>query len=156
MPAGARERAESSQHELVITRAFDAPRSLVWRAWTEPERLVRWMGMQDFSGAVVKMDVRPGGAYRFHLRAPDGTSLWQQGIHLEVVEAQRLVRTCVWADADGNPTGPETIMTIALEDQNGKTKLTFRQVFASAAARDAHREGTDGALDRLAAYLATV
>jgi uncharacterized protein YndB with AHSA1/START domain len=98
----------------------------------------------------------PGGAYRFHMRSASGAEIWQQGIFREVVEPERFVRTCVWADAYGNPIGPETLMTVSFEAHEGKTKLTFQQVFETAADSEAHRIGTASALDRLAEYLATI
>jgi uncharacterized protein YndB with AHSA1/START domain len=147
---------EPAAYALVIERIFAAPRALVFRAWTDPVHLVHWLGPAGFTGTIIQMDVRPGGAYRFQMRSADGTDYWQQGVHREVVEPERLVRTCVWTDADGNPTGPETLMTITFEEHDGKTKLTFQQMFESAAVRDAHRGGTASSLDRLADYLATI
>ena len=146
---------QPGEFELVITRLFDAPRALVWKAWTEPDHRVRWMGPQGFTGRIVKMDLRSGGAYRFHLRSDDGADLWQQGVYREVVEPERLVCTYVWTDAEGNPTQPETLLTVTFEDHGGKTKLTLHQVlFESVAARDSHRGGWSSSLERLAEYLA--
>ena len=156
MAAGSSVVTGPAAHTLVIERIFDAPRELVFKAWIDPRHLVRWLGPQGFTGTVIKMDVRPGGAYRFHMRSAEGLEYWQQGFYREVVESQRFVRTCAWADADGNPTGPETLMTVTFEEHNGKTKLRFEQVFDSVTARDAHRSGTASALDRLAEYLATI
>jgi uncharacterized protein YndB with AHSA1/START domain len=102
------------------------------------------------------MDARPSGSYRLHMRSAEGVQYWQQGVFRELREPDRFVRTCAWADAEGNPTGPETVMTVTFEEHQGKTKLTFQQVFDTAAACDAHRSGTTSALDRLAEYLATV
>jgi uncharacterized protein YndB with AHSA1/START domain len=90
------------------------------------------------------------------MRSAQGVEYWQQGLYREVVEPERFVRTAAWADADGNPTGPETLMTVTFEELGGKTKLTFQQMFESVAARDEHRSGTASALDRLADYLATL
>jgi len=155
MAAGDSAAAEPTAYTLVIERVFDAPRELVFRAWVEPRHLVRWLGPRGFTGTVMAMDARPGGAYRFHLRSAEGSEYWQQGVFREIAEPERFVRTCVWADATGNPTGPETLMTVTFEEQGGKTKLTFQQVFESSAARDEHRIGTASALDRLEQYLAT-
>jgi uncharacterized protein YndB with AHSA1/START domain len=102
------------------------------------------------------MEARAGGAYRFHMRSTDGVAYWQQGVFLEIVEPERFVRTCVWADADGHPTSFETLMTVTFTEQDGKTKLIFQQVFDNAAACEAHRGGTASALDRLAEYLAAI
>jgi uncharacterized protein YndB with AHSA1/START domain len=145
----------SAERELVITRIFDAPRRLVFKAWTDPEHLVHWLGPQGFTGTIVKMDVRPGGAYRFHMRGPEGDDHWSQGVYREIVESERLVMTRNWADSQGNPTSPETLLTVTFEEHEGKTKLTLHQaVFESVTARDLHRGGWNSSLDRLAEYLA--
>ena len=140
---------------LVITRVFDAPRIRVWKAWTDPDQMARWLGPRGFSGAVIKMDARPGGAYRFHLRSPDGEDLWAQGVNREIVEPERMVYTWEWADAEGRPSGPETLVTVTFADHDGKTLLTLQQTgFESAASRDGHRGGWNSAFDCLEEYLA--
>jgi uncharacterized protein YndB with AHSA1/START domain len=156
MAAGSSADTAPNSYTLVIERTFDAPRELVFKAWTDPEHLVHWLGPRGFVGKVIAMDVRPGGVYRLHMRSADGIEYWQQGIFREVVEPERFVRTCAWADADGNPIGPETLMTVTFEEHRGKTMLRFEQVFDTAAACEAHRSGTVSALDRLAEYLATI
>jgi uncharacterized protein YndB with AHSA1/START domain len=147
--------ATPAAYALVIERIFDAPRELVFKAWTDPAHLVHWLGPRGFTGAVIQMDVRPGGAYRFHLRSADGLEYWMQGIYREVAAPELFVRTCVWTDAAGNQTAPESLMTVTFEEYGGRTKLTFQEVFESAAVRDSRRSGTVSALDRLAEYLAT-
>jgi uncharacterized protein YndB with AHSA1/START domain len=155
MAARSNAAAEAAERELVITRVFNAPRSFVFKAWTDPEHLVRWLGPQGFTGTIVKMDVRPGGTYRVHMRGPEGDDHWAQGVYRAVVEPERLVMTRNWADAEGNPTSPETLLTVTFEEHDGKTKLTLHQAgFESVTARDAHRGGWNSSLDRLAAYLA--
>jgi uncharacterized protein YndB with AHSA1/START domain len=154
----ARSSAESKPEALalVITRIFDAPRELVYKAWSEPARMAQWMGPRGFTTTVVKMDARPGGTYRFHMRGPDGADHWQQGVYREIVEPERLVCTYAWADAAGNPTRPETLLTLTFEDLGGKTKLTLHQaVFESVTARDLHQGGWTSSLERLGEYLAT-
>ena len=147
---------ESENLELIITRIFDAPRSLVFKSWIAPEHLVRWWGPQGFTLPSCDMDRRPGGKYRFHMRGPDGDDHWSQGIFREIVEPERLVLAGYWADAEGNPKGPEALLTVTFEDINGETRLTLHQaVFESVTARDAHRGGWTSSLERLAEYLAT-
>jgi uncharacterized protein YndB with AHSA1/START domain len=142
---------------LVITRIFDAPRSLVFKAWTDPAHLVHWWGPRGFTSTIVRNDVRPGGAYRVHMRGPEGDDHWSQGVYREIVEPERLVLAGAWTDADGKPISPETLLTVTFEEHEGKTKLTLHQaVFESVTARDAHRGGWTSSLDRLAEYLATV
>jgi uncharacterized protein YndB with AHSA1/START domain len=147
--------AQPEERVLVITRIFDAPRHLVWKAWTEPERMVRWLGPRGFTTSVLKADFRPGGAYRFHMRSPEGTEHWQQGVYRELVEPERLVSTYAWADAAGKPTRPETLLTVTFEEEHEKTKLTLHQaVFESVTALDLHNGGWTSTLDRLTEYLA--
>ena len=146
--------AKSAERELVITRVFDAPPRLVFKAWTEPERLIRWWGPQGFTMPACEMDVRPGGAFRFRMRGPDGTDHRLQGVYREIVEPERLVCTWTWVDAEGKP-GHETLLTVHLAEQGGKTKLTLHQaIFESVTARDGHQDGWTSSLDRLDEYLA--
>jgi uncharacterized protein YndB with AHSA1/START domain len=155
--AGKRAAAEPPELELLLTRTFDAPPSLVFKAWTEPERLAQWWGPRGFTLASCNVDLRPGGAYRFQMRGSGGDDHWSQGIFREIVERELLVMAGSWADAAGNPTGPETLVTVTFEEHNGKTKLTLRQVgFESSTSRDAHRGGWTSSLERLADYLVTV
>lgn len=146
----------AAERELVITRLFDAPRQLVFKVWTDPSHLVRWWGPQGFTSTIIgTIDVRPGGAYRIHMRSPEGSDHWSQGVYREVVAPERLVMAGAWTDAHGKPTSPETLLTVTFEEQQGKTKLTLHQaLFESVTARDAHRGGWNSSLDRLAEYVA--
>ena len=145
---------KSVERELVITRVFDAPPRLVFKAWTEPERLVRWWGPQGFTMPSCEMDVRPGGAFRFRMRGPDGTDHWLQGVYQEIVEPERLVCTWTWVDAEGKP-GHETLLTVCFAEQGAKTKLTLHQAaFETVTSRDGHQDGWTSSLDRLDEYLA--
>ena len=149
--------AESAERELVIRRIFDAPRDLVFKCWTEPEHVARWMGPKGFTSTILTHDLRPGGSYCFHMRGPDGEDRWQQGVFREIVPIERLVRTYCWADANGNPTRPETLLTLTFADLGGKTELTLHQaVFESVAARELHKGGWNSSLDRLTEFLASV
>lgn len=147
---------EPADRVLMITRIFDAPPSLVFKAWTDSEHIARWWGPRGFKSDVVNNDLRPGGSYRIHMLGPDGDH-WTQGIYREVVPPERLVMVGSWADAQGNPTRPETTLTLLFEDVSGKTRLTLHNaVFESVTARDLHKGGWTSALDCLADYLATV
>jgi uncharacterized protein YndB with AHSA1/START domain len=157
MAARSNAAAEPAERELVITRIFDAPRSLVFKTWTEPEHLVHWWGPRGFVSTIVRNDVRAGGIYHFHMRGPEDDDHWSRGVYREVVEPERLVMAGAWTDADGKPTSPETLLTVIFEEHDGKTKLTLHQaIFESVTARDAHRGGWTSSLDRLTEYLATV
>lgn len=83
----------SKQQELVIKRIFDAPRELVWDAWTEPEQIMRWWGPKGFSAPVAKIDLRVGGAYLNCMRSPEGKDFWSKGVFREIVAPERLVMT---------------------------------------------------------------
>jgi uncharacterized protein YndB with AHSA1/START domain len=145
---------ESAERELVIMRVFDAPRPLVFKAWTEPEHLVHWWGPQGFTLPACTMDFQPGGSYRFCMRSPEGTDHWLQGVYREIVEPEQLVFTYAWEDAEGKP-GHETLVTVTFTEHSGKTKLTLRHaVFASVTARNDHQNGWAACLDRLVEYLA--
>jgi len=147
---------ESEERELTITRVFDAPRDLVFKAWAEPERQAQWLGPKGFTTISVQMDGHVGGSYRLGMRAPDGSAHWLCGVHREIVEPQRLVFTSYWEDADGKP-GHETLITLTFADEGGKTRLTLHQVgFESVTSRDMHHGGWSSNLDKLAEYLATV
>ena len=149
-PAG----ASAAELELVITRILDAPRELVFKAWTEPDRVIRWWGPRGFTTAHYELDFRPDGAYRVCMRSPEGTEHWQRGVCREVVEPERLVFTFAWEDSEGKP-GHETVVTVTLAEFGAKTKLTLHQaVFETVTARDLHQGGWASALECLAEYLA--
>ena len=142
------------QHELVVTRVLDAPRLLVFKAWTEAERSALWWRPRGFTTISCEIDARPGGAWRRRLRSPDGIDCTKRGIYREVVEPERLVFTYITEDADG-VAGPETLVTLTFVELDGKTKLTLRHaLFEDAADRDAHEGGWTGCIDQFAEYLA--
>lgn len=147
--------AESPERTLVITRIFDAPRSLVFNAWAEPEHLVRWWGPRGFTTSVSKMDFRPGGAYRLRMQSPQGVVHWWHGVIREITRPERIVWTCIVDDTDGGTISAETVLTVIFEDLGAKTRLILHQgVFDSVTTRDAHRGGWSSAFDRLEEFLA--
>jgi uncharacterized protein YndB with AHSA1/START domain len=145
----------AAERELVVTRVFDAPRALVFAAWTEPGRARHWWAPAGFAILACAMDVRPDGAWRRALRSPAGEVHVKSGIYREVAPPDRLVFTYADEDAAGRP-GPTTVVTVTFKDApGGGTELTLRQTgFVDAAARDAHGAGWAGAIDRCAAHLA--
>ena len=154
MTARSSDTTESAERELIITRIFDAPPSLVFKAWTEPERVVRWSGPEGFTTTSCTMDVRPGGSYRSCIRSPEGTDHCMQGVYREIVEPERLVFTFAWEDAEGRP-GREMLVTVTFAAHGGKTRMTFHQaLFESIEDRDGHEEGWNSSFDLLADYLA--
>lgn len=156
MPAGNNAVATDAPAELslTLTRILDAPRELVFRAWTEPEHLMQWSAPHGFTVTHAKGDLKPGGTWRSCMRSPDGKDLWLGGTYLEIAPPERLVFTHGW-DEDG--PGRETTVTVTLEDYNGKTKLTLHQSgFTSIASRDGHEGGWSETLDRLATYASSL
>lgn len=138
------------ERQLVITRLLDAPRALVFKVWTEREHLIHWSAPRGFVITHCEGDVRPGGAWRACMRAPDGVDHWLGGTYRDIVAPQRLVFTHRW---DNDPDH-ETLVTVLLSERNGKTELTFHQaLFESAAMRDAHFGGWSECFDRLAEHL---
>jgi uncharacterized protein YndB with AHSA1/START domain len=146
----------AGEHELVITRLFKAPRELVFKAWTEPQHLARWPGPKGFTATSDRFDCSPGGFYRTCLHGPDGRDHWVCGTYLEVEPPTRLVFTHAWEDENGH-AGPQTVVTITFDEQDGQTAMRFHQaIFTSLASRDGHGEGWSQSFDRLDAYLAEV
>ena len=143
----------SAAPELTIRRILDAPRSLVFNAWTQPEHLARWWGPQGFVNVACEMDVRPGGAWFRVMRAPDGALYTKRGIYREIVAPERLVFTYANEAADGTLDG-ETLVTVTFEEHGGQTKLTLHHTgFESVASRDAHEGGWTSCIERFADYL---
>ena len=144
-----------AEPELHLTRMFDAPRQLVWDAWTRPEHLECWQGAPEgMTVTLLEKDLRPGGRFRLCMRAPDGAEHWLQGEYLEVVPPELLVFTHTWLNAAGQP-GKETVVRMTFDAWGRKTEVTLHQSgFASEGARDGHEVGWDSTLDRLGDYLA--
>jgi uncharacterized protein YndB with AHSA1/START domain len=146
-----------SDREIVMTRVFDAPRRLVWEAWTSPEHLPRWMlGPEGWTMPVCDLDLRPGGAWHFVWRRSDGTEMEMRGVYREVAAPERLVTTESWGG-----DWPETLITLLLSEQAGKTTITQTILYPSLEARDAAlktgmAEGVSQSFDRLADYLASI
>jgi uncharacterized protein YndB with AHSA1/START domain len=145
---------QTAERTLILTRVFDAPRALVFKVWSDPQHLAKWWGPRGFTVLSCKADVRPGGAYRFHTRSPQGTEHWLAGIYREIVEPERLDFTYAWLHPDGTPKH-EMLVELSFREKGEKTELTLRQSnFESVTARDLHREGWTSTLDVLGEYLA--
>lgn len=140
--------------DLSITRILDAPRGLVFRAWSAPEHLMRWWGPKDFTMQSAEMDFRPGGKWRTCFRSPEGQDHWAEGTYSEIVEPERLAFTFAWQEDDGT-SGPKMQTIVTLEDLGDRTRLVFKQgVYATAEIRHSHEGGWGECLDRLETYLA--
>jgi uncharacterized protein YndB with AHSA1/START domain len=141
--------------ELVISRLIDAPRQLVFKAWTQPAQIACWWGPQGFTTIYCKMDIRVGGTYRVGMRSPQGTEHWKRGVYREIVEPERIVFTFAWEDADGH-FGHEVLTTVIFIEEGTQTRLTLRQTgFETIAARDSHVVGWTSCLQRFADYAFT-
>ena len=144
--------------EIVLTRTFDAPRELVFQAWTEPGQIEQWWGPAGFRNETLVMDVRPGGTWRYVMHSPDGTAYDNRTVYREVVVPERLVYWHGW-DVDDDPLAfAVTVTFAALGDQ---TQLTMRMRFATAEQRDdtiafGAVESGEQTLTKLAQYLATL
>ncbi len=140
--------------ELTITRLFDAPRALVFKAWTDPKHLAQWWGPQGYTNPVCTLDVRPGGALYIEMTGPDGIAIPNRGIFREVVEPERLVFTTrVFEDEAGNPR-LEVLNTITFTEVGDKTRLTMHALVLIAApevseALGGMEQGWNESLDRL-------
>ena len=152
---GATTFATPSDLEIEVTRVLDAPRELVWDAWTKPEHITQWMlGPEGWTMPVCDVDLRVGGAWHFGWRMGDGCEMEMRGEYREVSPPERLVTTESWGG-----DWPETLNTIVLSEEDGRTTVTQTTLFPSKEARDAAlgtgmESGMTASFDRLAAYLA--
>ena len=149
---------ETAEWEIVITRVFDAPRELVWQAWTDPRHVVHWWGPTGFTTTIEKMDVRPGGVWKHVMHGPDGTDYPNSSVFKEVVKPERIV----FSHGGGKAGGPGVHFTATwtFEALSGnKTRVTIHMVFDSAMDRETvvreygAIEGGNQTLGRLAEYL---
>ena len=139
-------------HELVITRIFDAPRDIVWKAWTDPVHAKQW-GPKGFTTPKREMEFRPGGAWHAVMIAPWGEEFRQHGVVREVVPMERLSFTFIW---DSTPD-VEMLVTVTFKDRGRKTEMTFRQTgIVSEESRKGHEGGWTEAFERLEALLPSV
>jgi len=156
----------STEQVLVIERVFNAPRELVFKAWTEPRRAMQWWGPRNFTTPFCEIDLRPGGIVRSCMRSPGGKDYWGTGVYREVVEPERIVWTDSFADEDGNVVPAthygmsaewplEALVRVTFAEEDGGTRLTLEHDTgtAPAAERDMCRQGWSESLDKLAEYL---
>lgn len=107
-----------------IIRVFDAPRALVWQAWTDPKMMAQWFAPKHFTNPVCELDVRPGGQLRIVMRGPDGNEYPCAGVFCEVVKPERLVFTNNAVDSDGKIL-LEGLTTVTFAEQDGKTTMAL-------------------------------
>jgi uncharacterized protein YndB with AHSA1/START domain len=143
-----------AHRELTITRVFDAPRELVWKAWTDPAQFAYWFGAElEVPLSKVSLDVRPGGAWTAPMIAEDGSEMPFAGLYREVQEPERLVMT--FEDAGREVDDDRQVLTVTFADLGGKTEVVLHH--AGVLAQE-HFDGLEGGygsfLDRLAELLA--
>jgi uncharacterized protein YndB with AHSA1/START domain len=135
---------------LELERTVPASREAVWKALTEPDELARWWGPAGFTTPGIELDLRPGGAYRFAMRPPEGEPFHLSGEFTEVEPPSRLTYTFVWEPP--NPDDRETLATISLGEAGDSTKVTLVQgSFATHERLALHRDGWTESLEKLAA-----
>ncbi|HYR27592.1 MAG TPA: SRPBCC family protein [Thermoanaerobaculia bacterium] len=147
----------TSDREIVLTRVYDAPRDLVFTAWTDPRHLAKWYGPDGFTITTHEIDVRPGGHWNFMMHGPDGRDYPNRIVYHEVVRPERLVF------AHGDDTGSISFnVIVTFEQEKKKTRVTLRNIFATAEERDRVErehgaiEGGNQTMARLAEHLPTM
>lgn len=158
--------------DFAISRVLDAPREMVWSAFTDPERMKHWWGPKGFTVIASKMDLRPGGTYHYGLKAPDGTPMWGKFVFREIVPLTRMVFISSFSDEAGGTTRHPLHMSWPLEMLSvftfeelpgGKTKFTVHWTPHNAteeerktfdAGQASMQQGWSGTLDQLTTYLA--
>jgi uncharacterized protein YndB with AHSA1/START domain len=137
---------------IVITRIYDAPRDLVFDAWTKQEHLSKWWGPQGFTTTFQEFDMKPGGTWKFIMHGPDGVDYPNTIVFVEVDKPERIV-----LQFDGFPN---FVGTATFEDLVGKTKLTYSTIFETAAEFDEVKPyavpGAEQTMDRLGEHLTSM
>lgn len=149
--------SSTADREIVVSRIFDAPRELVWEAWTDPRHVVHWWGPDGFTTTIAKMDVRPGGTWELVMHGPDGTDYPNRSVFTEVVKPERIC----FLHGGSRKGDPETQFeaTWTFEAVGNKTRLSIHMVFPTAADRErvvrdyGALEGAKQTLERLAVHL---
>ncbi len=157
---------------FIISRVLNAPRELVWQAWTERDRLAQWFGPKGATIATAKLDFRPGGTFLYGMKMPDGKEMWGKFVYRQITPPERLEWVNSFSDAVGGitrhpmaPQWPLELLSIAtFEDQGGKTKLTINwsplnatpeEITLFNSMQPSMQGGWTGTFENLEAYLAT-
>jgi len=124
------------EQEIVMERRFNAPRALMFQVFTQPEHLKRWWAPPPYTIPVCTIDLRPGGIWHYCMRSPEGQDHWARSVYREIVPPEKLVYTSTFADEYANPIEgiPEHLATVIFTEEAGKTLVSARVQFASAAA----------------------
>ena len=162
-----KENAMSDIERMVVTGVFDAPRNVVWTAWTEPRYVMQWWGPKGFTAPVCQMDVRTGGKSLFCMKAPDGREFWNAVEYIDIVPHEKIGSSMYFSDSTGNRIDPAQLgieheaidgaydTTLFEEVGNGHTKLTFIGNESMESAKESGQmEGWAQILEKLAAVVA--
>lgn len=158
---------------FVISRAYEASRERLFRAWTKPEQMMNWLGPKGGAVLKAKMNLRPGGTYHYGTQLPDGTKSWGKFVYREILKPERLVWVNSFSDENGaitsHPMSPnwprETLTTVTFAEQSGKTNVSIQWVPINATdleiktfeeGRQSMLIGWGGSLDQLGKYLAEI
>jgi len=148
------------ERQIEVSRTFDAPLEMLWRAWTEPKHFMKWYGPKGFTTPTCEIDLRVGGRHLWSMLSPDGKQMYSTGSYKEVTPMERLVYTDSYSDAEGNVTSPTKIgmpetmdVTVTFVHADGKTTVTVSHVGYGASADHAGM-GWEQAFDKLTAVLA--
>jgi uncharacterized protein YndB with AHSA1/START domain len=123
------------EQEIVMERQFNAPRTLMFQVFTQPEHLKRWWAPQPYTIPVCTIDLRPGGIWHYNMHSPEGQDHWARSVYNEIVPPEKLVYTSTFADEHANPIAgmPEHLTTMTFTEEASKTHVTARIQFVSAA-----------------------
>jgi uncharacterized protein YndB with AHSA1/START domain len=158
--------AVNETERMTIIRVFDAPRELVWKAWTDPKYIMQWWGPKGFTAPICKMDFRVGGKLLCCMRAPDGQEGWNATEYYEIVPYEKIVSLMYFADSEGNKIDPAELglepaiegaydVTLFEDLGNGQTKLTFIGNEPMESAKNSGQlEGWNEILEKVAAVVA--
>ena len=165
-------RPETGRKEFVITRSYEAPRALVWRAFADGEALAQWWGPKGFDMKVLGFEFRPGGTFHYRMDGPNGFTMWARFVYREIAEPERIVFVNSFSDEAGSLSRApffegkwplEVLTTITLAEHDGTTTITLRSHPVDATDVEAETfesniesmtQGFGNAFDQLAAYLA--
>ena len=159
-PAYTHQMTTPSDREIVMTRAFDAPRALVFEAWTKPEHVRHWWGFRDAKMLVCEAEVRPGGSWRYVTTDSDGNEVPFTGVYQEVTPPDRLVYTEMY-DIEPFNQGDPAVNTVTFTEEAGRTLVSITTVYPSKEVRDfvlgtGMERGAAESFDRLAEHLKTL
>ena len=141
----------ATKPSLTLKRRFKAPPAKVFAAWTDPEKIRRWMGPEGVVGLSAEIDARVGGSYRLLMKSPDGEEHDVSGVYREVVPNEKLVFTWAWKSTPER----QSLVTVLLKPDGDGTLLTLtHEQFFDETARDHHRQGWTGSLDKLERFVA--